>query len=118
VNAIYFKGTWKTKFDPKLSRDSDFHVDADHSVQCRMMACSGKFRYGYHRGPPVACHVIELPYAGEGFSLIAILPLEWDGLAELESKLTTENLATWLGSLQETKVVVSLPKFRLCPRWV
>ncbi len=113
VNAIYFKGTWKTKFDPKLTRDSDFHVDGDHSVKCPMMTCSGKFRYGYHQGPSIACHVIELPYAGEGFSLIAILPIEWDGLAELESKLTMENLATWLGSLQETKVVVLLPKFRL-----
>jgi serpin B len=113
VNAIYFKGTWKTKFDPKLTRDSDFHLDAEHSVKCPMMACSGRFRYGYHRGPPASCDVIELPYVGGDFSLIAILPLELEGLADLESKLTTENLATWLASLRETEVPVWLPKFRL-----
>jgi len=113
ANAIYFKGTWKTKFDPKLTRDSDFHVDANHTVKCPMMACSGRFRFYYHFKPPLSFEVLELPYVGKDFSLIAILPFKSDGLAELESKLTMENLATWLASLQETKVEVLLPKFKL-----
>ncbi len=113
VNAIYFKGAWKTKFDPQFTRDSDFRVDADHTVKCPMMACRGKFRFYYHSGAPASCEVIELPYVGKDFALIAILPLELDGLADLESKLTMENLATWLASLQETTGDVLLPKFKL-----
>ncbi len=113
VNAIYFKGTWKTKFDPKNTRDSDFHLNTQRTVQCPTMFCSGKFLFYYHYGPPCSCEVLELPYIGKDFSLIAILPLEWDGLADLENNLSQTNLAALLASVQESDVHVSLPKFKL-----
>ena len=113
VNAIYFKGTWKSKFNPKFTRDSDFHLDPDHVVRCPMMACSGKFRYCHDHTSSVPIEVIELPYVGGDFSLIAILSTEWEGLADVESKLTLENLDTWLSLLRETDVQVVFPKFSM-----
>jgi serpin B len=113
VNALYFKGAWKTKFDPKSTRDSDFHLDANQTVRCPTMYCSGKFPFYHHFGPPCSCEVLELPYRGKDYSLIAILPLEREGLADVESDLTGTNLAAMLAALQETDVRVSLPKFRL-----
>ena len=113
INAIFFKGTWKTKFDRKQTRDFQFHLNDHETVQCSMMFSSGSFRHSYSAVESLSCQVIELPYKGEDFSLIAILPLEWTGLAELESKLTETNLANLLASVQETKIHVCLPKFKL-----
>jgi serpin B len=113
VNAIYFKGTWKTKFDSKNTRDSDFHLNAEQTIQCPTMFCSGKFLFCYHDEPPFFCEVLELPYVGKDLSMIAILPLDWDGLGGLEHNLTQTNLATLLASVQEADVHVSLPKFKL-----
>lgn len=49
VNAIYFKGVWKTKFDPKNTRDSDFYLGSDKTVQCPMMhTLTGSRRCGHH----------------------------------------------------------------------
>jgi serine protease inhibitor len=113
VNAIYFKGAWKTQFNPMNTRNSAFHLNAEQSVECPMMFCTEKFRYAYQDSPHLSCQVLELPYVGKDVSLIAILPLEWDGLTELENNLTETNLSTLLALLQETKIGVSLPKFRL-----
>ena len=113
VNAVYFRGAWKTKFDPRNTRAFDFHVDSQRAVQCPMMFCSGKFLFYYHDGSPCSCEVLELPYVGKHFSFIAILPIVWDGLAEVEDNLTQEKLATLLASVRESDVYVTLPKFRL-----
>jgi serpin B len=112
VNAIYFKGVWRTKFDPKFTKDSNFHVDDEHEVQCPTMFCSGKFLFCYGYRPPCSCEVLELPYVGKDLSLFVILPQKPDGLADLENNLTDKYLAALLASVQETDVAVKLPKFR------
>lgn len=37
ANAIYFEAQWARGFDPKLTRDSAFHLDADTTVNVPMM---------------------------------------------------------------------------------
>jgi serpin B len=113
VNAVYFKGTWKTKFKPELTRESDFYVGPDRRVKCPMMFGHGKFRYYRHSGPPFSFEIIELPYAGEQFSLVALLALGYDGLGEIEGELNDPNLRGWLSSMQETELLVVFPKFKL-----
>ncbi len=117
VNAIYFKGVWKTKFNPKSTHDREFWVSPDRAIRCPMMVCSGRFRNGYHSGLPVSCQIIELPYVGKDCSLIALLPLDRDGLADLERELNQENLEIWLASLQETEIGVLFPKLKLQTRF-
>ena len=33
VNAIYFKGDWTNKFDPKLTKKSDFYLQPDQTIK-------------------------------------------------------------------------------------
>jgi len=113
VNAIYFKGTWKTKFKPELTRQQDFQVETNRWIKCPMMVSNGKFRTYRHDEPPLSFQMLELPYAGKDFSFVAILPGAFEWLDELESKLNDRTLAEWLNSLQEGDVAVVLPKFRL-----
>src|SRR5262249_55172605 len=62
------------------------------------MHCTGKFRSS--RFSP-DCEVIELPYQGNAFSMFVLLPIEWDGLENLEAKLTLHNIESWISSLRE-----------------
>jgi serpin B len=111
VNAIYFKGTWKTKFNSSQTAEEEFFLDESRTVKCQMMHCFGRFRSS--RACP-DCKLIELPYEGNAFSMIVLLPIERESLERLESKLTVQNLALWLASVQEPGEAahVFLPRFK------
>jgi serpin B len=55
-----------------------------------------------------------LPYYGGDLAMVIVLPQAVDGLAEIETALTTENLNAWLARLDNTnphKTYVHLPRF-------
>jgi serpin B len=45
VNAIYFKGMWKNKFDPAMTREADFHLTAKEKVKVQMMRMETEIPY-------------------------------------------------------------------------
>lgn len=114
VNAIYFKGNWTNQFDPELTKSAGFWVGPDKRIDVAMMNQEREF--GYSETETI--QVLDLPYVGDELSMVVLLPKESGGLAELESKLTVENLETWTSSLWETKVQVSLPKFKLTGKFM
>ena len=109
VNAIYFKGDWASQFDPNLTGDAPFWVTPAERVPVPMMAQVVELGYRQHDG----LQVLELPYAGHDLSMVVLLPGEMDGLAELEGRLTVENLGKWTTGLWHTEVEVSLPRFQI-----
>ncbi|HQN05548.1 MAG TPA: serpin family protein, partial [Anaerolineaceae bacterium] len=108
ANAIYFYGEWLHKFDPNLTADAPFYGTGGESV-VQMMSQRGTFRYGERDG----LQAIELPYTGDGVSMLVLLPAAQDGLAALESSITSEHMETWISGLAETEVDLFLPKFEL-----
>jgi uncharacterized protein (TIGR03067 family) len=60
-----------------------------------------------------SCQVVELRYAGREMSLLVFLPKKPDGLADLESSLTADTLATSVAKLQPSGVDLAFPKFQL-----
>ncbi|HEY76884.1 MAG TPA: serpin family protein [Thermoflexia bacterium] len=109
VNAIYFEGDWASRFDRRATEEASFWVTPVEKIQVPMMAQRQKFRYAeYER-----LQVLELPYVGGDLSMIVLLPREVDGLAELENNLTMENLERWTSALQESEVLVFLPRFKM-----
>ena len=109
VNAIYFKGNWASQFDQGLTSDAPFWVTPAEQVQVPMMSQTIEFRYREGDG----LQVLELPYAGDDLSMVVLLPREIDGLAELEGRLTVENLGAWTTGLWPIEVQVFLPRFEL-----
>jgi serpin B len=106
TNAIHFDGSWKHKFDEKLTREETFFSSSGKS-QVPMMRQLQTFPYAELPG----LQMLEMPYAGDDLSLVAILPTEQNGLASLEASLTPEELNAGLDALRETKVNVTFPKF-------
>jgi len=109
VNAIYFKGAWADEFDPRLTADAPFQIAPDVQVQVPMMNRKQHYRYAENE----LFQALELPYAGRRLSMLALLPVEVDGLSKLEESLKLETLETWLEDLNESEVNVTLPKFEL-----
>lgn len=109
VNAIYFKGNWANQFDQGLTSDAPFWVTPTEQVQVPMMSQTIELRYRERDG----LQVLELPYARDDLSMVVLLPREIDGLAELEGRLTVDNLNTWTAGLWQTEVQAFLPRFEL-----
>jgi serpin B len=109
TNAIYFKGLWAQKFKKSATKEEPFHTAGGGSVKAPLMHQTGDFKY-LDGGDFQA---LEMPYRGQGLSMVVLLPKKADGLAALEAKLTGPNLAAWLGKLRKQEVEVALPRFKM-----
>lgn len=116
ANAIYFKGDWLRKFSKRATEDQPFYIATDKMVTAPLMT----FRpgggvqmpeFGYWADQTL--QVLELPYIGGDLTMIVLLPREKDGLAELEESLTVANMEKWTGHLNQQKVRVYFPKFKM-----
>ena len=117
TNAIYFKGKWAEEFDKKATRDEDFFLTPETKVAAPLMHRTADF--GYFAGDNL--QVLELPYQvargdshgrGDRLSMVVLLPKAKDGLAALETSLSAEKVAEWLGQLHRREVRVALPRFK------
>jgi serpin B len=108
VDAIYFKGAWRTLFDQ--AQPGNFQVSSQSSVSVPMMYAND-YPAPFYQGSNF--EVLELPTKGSQIAVDLILPDDVDGLAALESSLTPSSLESTLGSLQPTLVNAYLPKFKL-----
>ena len=113
ANAIYFKSFWLTKFMYHKTFSGSFFVNQNEEIKVNMMHQEADFKY--FESHELACQVIEMPYIGGKMSMVIYLPKEINGLAELEEKMTYDNLQKSLSLLDASKkeVEVVLPKFKL-----
>lgn len=108
TNAIYFKANWIYKFNPSLTRESEFTNAAGEKSNIPMMNQTAEFNYVEHSGTSV----LEMPYAGDQYSLVVLLPDSSSSLSDLESGLSAGKLDELLGAMRKRKVDVRLPKFK------
>ena len=109
TNAVYFHGIWTNPFNKDRTKNEDFLLTATDKIKVPMMHRSGAFRYG--TGDDL--QILELPYGDGSLSMVVLLPKEVDGLADLEAKLTIQNLQRWMTSVKhEDEVKVYLPTFK------
>jgi serpin B len=110
TNAIYFKARWTHEFSKGATADAPFHTSAAAEIAVPTMHQTERLNYGAADG----IQVLELPYGGDhSLSMFILLPDKVDGLADLEKRLTGENLQKWLAGLQSRPVKVDLPKFKM-----
>jgi serine protease inhibitor len=136
TNAIYFKGAWSVPFSEADTKPRDFTLADGKKIKAPIMnarwldvGCYGAFNADgslfktpvkIKRGQKTGLYpgakgfaMLELPYKGDDISMVLIAPNAHDGLGVIEKKLTTDNLAAWIGKLQKRKTNVFLPKFKL-----
>ena len=118
VNAVYFKGDWRTTFDRERTAPAPFTTLAGDVVQVPMMAGEVGYRVLFREEATVA----ELPYGGGAFTAVAVLPPEGESVAQLVESLDPQLWAEWMAALavraegedlDSEGILVRLPKIEL-----
>ncbi|XP_068939763.1 serpin I2 [Petaurus breviceps papuanus] len=113
VNAIYFKGDWKQKFREEETQPMDFTVKDGYVTEVPMMKMHLRTKLGYFTHSQMNYQVVELPYEGNEFSLILLLPGEDVAIEELEKEISVDQIQGWLKAMREEHVEISLPRFQI-----
>ncbi|XP_029826754.3 intracellular coagulation inhibitor 2 [Ixodes scapularis] len=110
LNAMYFKGTWKTEFQKRRTGQRSFFNGGVTQAQVDTMI--GKIRIRHNSFNDMSVDVAELPYRGGDYSMVILLPQEKTGVEALKMNLTAGILKTILDRLVQRDVTVFLPKFK------
>ncbi len=113
TNAIYFKGSWASRFDAAQTRERPFFIDKEKKVLVPTMSQRGSFAMVHDSG----VRLIELPYEQNRLSMLLLLPGEDATLGELERSLTPSTLNRWIAGLRKETVTVRLPRFKVESRF-
>ena len=111
TNAIYFKGIWKTQFDPVNTTNRTFEISAGTSVETPTMSLiDTEDVFNYAETDDL--QILELPYTGDDISMIILLPKNND-LSSTIDTIDSDMFSEWTESMVETKVDIYLPKFKV-----
>lgn len=108
INAIYFKGSWKTNFDPALTTVMQFSTGNSNNVQADMMTREDTFPV-YQNS---VFSAIQLPYASNKFSMTIMLPNYTNSVADIINNLNSANWNTWMSSFSERDMILYMPRFK------
>jgi len=108
TDAVYFKGTWLTKFDESKTLDANFSVSENNVAKVPMMHLETGFKYLEDND----LKILDMPYSGGNLSMMIILPKDKD-LNHLTSLLSSDKLNQWKSNLAVREVSVHMPKFML-----
>jgi serpin B len=107
TNAIYFKGTWISPFDPEFTRDAPFFLGDGRQAPVPMMHATELA--GYREGSNY--HALRLNYLG-ALALLLILPKARDGLTDLETSLSPAMITECVEAGAQ-RVDIFLPRFEI-----
>jgi serpin B len=114
INAIWFKGSWRSQFDPAATHDAPFATAAGGPQTVRMMTQEVDSSAGFRAYADAEVEAGELPYGNGAFAMTIVMPREGRDLAALEASLTQERWNAIVGGLApRTGWDVALPKFTL-----
>lgn len=113
TNAVYFKGKWSEPFQKSQTTDQPFKLANGSTVTAPLMRQGGNFRYLGDEG----LQIVDLPYAGDKFSMTILLPSDPDGLPAIEKRLSTNQMREWTEKLHHMDGDVYLPRFKTSDRF-
>ncbi len=107
VNAIHFFGPWLEEFDAELTREDTFYPSPEEQSEADFMVKRDTFPYFEDEN----MQVLEIPYAGGAFSMMAILPSAGIDLARLEESLDALCFFRLTRQVRPSAVELRLPRF-------
>jgi serpin B len=109
ANAVYFLGKWSTPFPKDSTRKRPFRLANGKRVGADMMAMEDKFLYTESK----RFKLISLPYDGNRFRMLIILPKKGSRLSQVEKTLDHGRLKRAIKKLETRQVDLWLPRFTL-----
>lgn len=108
INAIYFKGSWRDRFDAAQTTDAPFHGIAGDQP-AKLMHRTGDMNY---LATPTF-EAVDLPYGNSAFSMTVLLPREETSVESLAASLQRSSWTSWMSEFHSADVDLYLPRFRL-----
>lgn len=110
LNALYFKGEWRSRFDVANTRPGDFRGADGVSRTIPLMHARDM---PIMLGGDATAMVGELPYGNGSYAMTILLPPAGQSVDELVDGLTPERWSALLATLQKDSRQVTLPRFTL-----
>jgi serine protease inhibitor len=108
VNAIYFKGSWRAKFDPALTVDAPFHGIAGDQPM-KLMRREGTIRY--LQTPAFAA--VDLAYGNSAYSMSVVLPTVGQSVDAVLASMQADSWSAWAAQFHDAEVDLQLPRLAL-----
>ena len=108
INAIYFKGSWRAKFDPAQTKDAQFRGVRGNQPM-KLMFRHGKVESLFT--PDFAA--VDLPYGNGAYSMTIVLPHEGKSIDAVAASLQGSAWAAWMQQFHEATLEVYVPRFKL-----
>jgi serpin B len=110
MNALYFKASWRDRFDAAQSRDVPFATADGATPSVRMMFRSDK-NMGYREA--FGAQWAELPYGNTAFVMTLVLPSSTTTPRQWLQGVDAAQFQNTVQRFDSAKVELALPKFRL-----
>lgn len=109
-NGLHFKGDWKEPFVKKPADETRvFYKSEKEKISVSTIHSQGEFNIAHVEA--LDCKAIELPYKGDRYSLLILVPNARDGLAKLISDLSVYPINDIYKHMKTKLVDVCLPNF-------
>jgi len=109
INAIYFKGAWRHRFDPEKTMDAPFELPGGSEVSCRMMYQKGTFSMSSGQ----LFSALDMPYGDSLYTMTILLPEEGVTTDEVIHWLNDASWQSVVNGLSPVEIEVYLPRFTL-----
>jgi serine protease inhibitor len=108
INAIYFKGKWKSQFDSENTVQRSFYKLDGVTSEVPMMRQTSDFKIFTGEGFVLA----EFPYGQGNFVMDVILPDENNGINTIIPLINDNSFKGWLNQMTEREIELTFPRFK------
>ncbi|HUQ83246.1 MAG TPA: serpin family protein [Gemmatimonadaceae bacterium] len=111
INAIYFNGSWTTRFDKAQTRSEPFNTVGGTTAPIAMMRRTDTIRVA----ETADAQLVDLPYGGGAYTMTILLPKQGKAIRDVVSALTADSWQAAVAGATARQVELQMPKFTL--RW-
>jgi serine protease inhibitor len=109
ADAVYFKAPWRSRFEPHASTSQAFYLEDKTRVDAVMMHQAASFPYLKSD----AFEAVRLPYAGDRFGLVLLLPASGLSTMNVVQQLSERSWPELQNRFQITACDIAVPRFKI-----